>query len=54
MRQPAEPRRRRSLSLWTIVESLQRRLEHQGLSREVVDAAVVTTLASAMRGGAKA
>ena len=36
------------LSLWSIVESLQRRLERQGCSREVIDAAVVTTLARAM------
>ncbi len=46
-----EPRPRRSLSLWTIVETLQRRLERQGLSREVVDVAVVNVLQSAMRTG---
>lgn len=36
------------ISLWTIVESLQRRLERQGCSREVVDAAVVSLLARAV------
>lgn len=36
------------VSLWSIVESLQRRLERQGCSREVIDAAVVSTLARAM------
>ena len=36
------------LSLWTIVLSLQRRLERQGCSREVVDAAVVNVLTRAM------
>lgn len=36
------------LSLWSIVESLQRRLERQGCSREVVDAAVVSVLARAV------
>ena len=35
-------------SLWSIVESLQRRLERQGCSREVVDAAVVNVLARAI------
>jgi hypothetical protein len=47
-------RPRRSLSLWSIVEQLQQRLERQGLSREVVDVAVVNALATAMRSGAKA
>lgn len=36
------------LSLWSIIESLQRRLERQGCSREAVDAAVVNVLARAM------
>lgn len=36
------------MSLWTIIESLQRRLERQGLARDVIDAAVVTALAQAM------
>ena len=46
----ADPRPRRTQSLWSIVESLQRRLEHQGLTRDVVDVAVVNALAAAMRG----
>jgi hypothetical protein len=45
-------RSRRPLSLWSIVESLQRRLERQGLSEKVVDVAVVHTLSTAMRGKA--
>ncbi len=40
---------RRTLSLWSIIESLQRRLERQGLSREVIDVAVVSALTTAMR-----
>lgn len=36
------------MSLWSIVDSLQRRLERQGCSREVIDAAVVGVLARAM------
>jgi len=47
-----DPRPRRPQSLWSIVDALQRRLEHQGLSREVVDVAVVNALAAAMRGKA--
>jgi hypothetical protein len=47
----ADPRPRRTQSLWSIVESLQRRLEHQGLTRDVVDVAVVNALTAAMRGG---
>lgn len=39
MKKPRTP-----LSLWSIVESLQRRLERQGCSKEVVDAAVVGLL----------
>ena len=42
----------RPLSLWSIVESLQRRLERQGLARDVIDAAVVTALARAVNGAA--
>ena len=38
------------MSLWTIIESLQRRLEHQGLTRDVIDAAVVMALVGAMNG----
>ncbi|MCA9677827.1 MAG: hypothetical protein H6709_01250 [Kofleriaceae bacterium] len=48
-RDSAEPRPRRIMSLWSIVESLQRRLERQGLSREVVDVAVVNALRGAAR-----
>jgi len=48
----ADARRTRPQSLWSIVEALQRRLEHQGLSREVVDVAVVSALTAAMRGRA--
>jgi hypothetical protein len=47
----ADSRPRRTQSLWSIVESLQRRLEHQGLTRDVVDVAVVNALTAAMRGG---
>ena len=36
------------LSLWSIVDSLQRRLERQGCSREVIDAAVVGVFTRAM------
>lgn len=49
MRQPQNPRPRR-ISLYSIIESLQRRLERQGLSTDVVDIAVVNALASAARG----
>jgi hypothetical protein len=47
-------RRAGSMSLWTIVESLQRRLERQGLAKDVIDAAVVTALAQAMNGAVRA
>jgi hypothetical protein len=43
-----------SMSLWSIVEALQRRLERQGLAKDVIDAAVVTALAQAMNGAARA
>lgn len=43
-----------SMSLWSIIETLQQRLERQGLARDVIDAAVVTTLAQAMNGAARA
>lgn len=43
MKKPASP-----LSLWSIIESLQRRLERQGASRAVIDAAVVNALTRAM------
>jgi hypothetical protein len=36
------------VSLWSIVESLQRRLERQGCSRDVVDAAIVNVLTRAV------
>lgn len=42
--------RPRPQSLWSIVESLQRRLERQGLTSDVVDVAVVSALSTAMRG----
>jgi hypothetical protein len=42
------------MSLWTIIESLQSRLERQGLARDVIDAAVVTALTQAMNGAARA
>jgi hypothetical protein len=45
----SKQRPRRSLSLWSIVESLQRRLERQGLSDAVVDVAVVSALTTAAR-----
>ena len=38
----------RPMSLWSIVEALQRRLERQGLAREVIDRAVVAELARAV------
>ncbi len=41
-----------AMSLWTIIEALQARLERQGLERDVIDAAVVTTLAYAVNGAA--
>jgi hypothetical protein len=47
-------RRTGSMSLWTIVESLQRRLERQGLAKDVIDAAVVAALAQAMNTAARA
>ncbi len=50
MQQPKSPRPRRTLSLYSIIESLQRRLERQGLSKDIVDLAVVNALASAARG----
>jgi hypothetical protein len=43
-----------SMTLWQIIESLQQRLERQGLARDVIDAAVITTLAQAMNGAARA
>jgi len=42
----------RPLSLWSIIESLQRRLERQGLARDVIDAAVVSVLTQAVNGAA--
>jgi len=43
MKKPSSP-----VSLWSIVESLQRRLERQGVSKAVIDAAVVSVLTRAM------
>lgn len=40
----------RSTDLWSIIERLQRRLERQGLTREVIDAAVVQAIARAVGG----
>jgi hypothetical protein len=36
--------RARGLSLWTLIEAMQRRLEHEGLNQDVVDAAVTRGL----------
>jgi hypothetical protein len=36
------------VTLWTIIESLQRRLERQGCSRETIDLAVVSAIARAV------
>jgi hypothetical protein len=44
----------RPISLWSIIETLQRRLEGQGLTGDVIDAAVITTLARAMSTMARA
>jgi hypothetical protein len=41
--------RRRPVSLWSIIEALQQRLERQGLSSQVVDIAVVNALSTAAR-----
>jgi hypothetical protein len=49
MRHRSDPRPRRTLSLFSIIEKLQRRLEQQGLPEETVDTAVVIALASAAR-----
>lgn len=49
MRQRSTPRPRRSLSLFSIIETLQRRLERQGLPDASVDDAVVHALAMAAR-----
>ena len=49
MTSSSDPRPRRNVNLWSIVEALQRRLERQGLSREVVDLAIVNALSAAMR-----
>lgn len=52
MPQLPDSRPRRPVTLWSIVESLQRRLERQGLSEPVVDVAVVHALTNAVRGRA--
>lgn len=39
-----------NMSLWSIIEALQRRLERQGLGRDAIDAAVVTALSPAVNG----
>jgi hypothetical protein len=38
----------RRTDLWTVIEVLQRRLERQGLSTEVVDAAITRAVAEAI------
>jgi len=38
----------RRTDLWTLIDVLQRRLERQGLSSEVVDAAVTRALSEAL------
>jgi hypothetical protein len=38
------PRGNRTTSLWSVIESMQRRLEDQGLDRDVVDIAVARGL----------
>ena len=38
----------RRTDLWTVIDVLQRRLERQGLSSDVVDAAVTRALAEAL------
>ena len=38
----------RRTDLWTVIEVLQRRLERQGLSTEVVDAAITRAVADAL------
>ncbi|HTJ41788.1 MAG TPA: hypothetical protein VL463_06810 [Kofleriaceae bacterium] len=39
----------RRTDLWTVIEVLQRRLERQGLSNEVVDAAITRAVSDALR-----
>ena len=39
----------RRTDLWTVIEVLQRRLERQGLSTEVVDAAITRAVSDALR-----
>lgn len=36
-------------SLWTVIDSMQRKLETEGLDREVVDAAVIRGMESLLR-----
>ncbi len=44
----------RRTDLWTLIDVLQRRLERQGLSSDVIDAAVTRTLAEALGAPRKA
>lgn len=37
-------------TLWTLIERLQRRLEREGLTRDVVDATIVRTVRRAVGG----
>lgn len=41
----------RPVTLWSIIEALQRHLEGQGVAGRDLDAAVVSTLARAMAAG---
>ncbi|MBP6628068.1 MAG: hypothetical protein KBG28_05095 [Kofleriaceae bacterium] len=41
--------RHANISLWNIVERLQRRLEEQGLPQSVVDATITRAFADALR-----
>jgi len=41
----------RGVSLWSIIEGLQRRLEREGLNTEVVDAAVTRGIAEILGAG---
>ena len=47
-------RANRRTDLWTVIEVLQRRLERQGLSTEVVDAAITRAVAEAIARPARA
>ena len=42
-------KRKKSISLWSVIESMQRKLEGEGLDAEVVDAAVTRGLEALLR-----